>query len=58
MFVAVSHEHEHEVSILDTLTNMYIVCIYTVTRPYAGFRHPDRMAPDQTVRERENDCPL
>ncbi len=30
----------------------------TVTRPYAGFRHPDRMAPDQTVRGRENDCPL
>ncbi len=29
---------------------------YTVTRPYAGFRHPDRMAPDQTVREGENDC--
>ncbi len=28
---------------------------YTVTRPYAGFRHPDRMAPDQTVREGEND---
>ncbi len=30
--------------------------LYTVTRPYAGFRHPDRMAPDQTVREGENDC--
>ncbi len=29
---------------------------YTVTRLYAGFRHPDRMAPDQTVRGRENDC--
>ncbi len=29
---------------------------YTVTRPYAGFRHPDRMAPDQTVRGGENDC--
>jgi hypothetical protein len=28
---------------------------YTVTRPYAGFRHPDRMAPDQTVRGGEND---
>ncbi len=23
---------------------------YTVTRPNTGFRHPDRMAPDQTVR--------
>ncbi len=30
--------------------------LYTVTRPYAGFRHPDRMAPDQTVRGGENDC--
>jgi len=29
---------------------------HTVTRPYAGFRHPDRMAPDQTVRGGENDC--
>ncbi len=29
---------------------------YTVTRPYAGFRRPDRMAPDQTVRGGENDC--
>jgi hypothetical protein len=28
----------------------------TVIRPYAGFRHPDRMAPDQTVRGEENDC--
>jgi hypothetical protein len=24
---------------------------YTVTRPYRGFRHPDWMAPDLTVRE-------
>ncbi len=31
---------------------------YTVTRPYAGFRHPDRMAPDKTVRGGENDCPI
>ncbi len=31
---------------------------YTVTRPYAGFRHPDRMAPDQTVRGRENGCSI
>ncbi len=23
--------------------------VYTVTRPYAGFRHPDRMAPDSSV---------
>ena len=30
--------------------------VYTVTRPYAGFRHPDLMAPDQTVRGGENDC--
>ncbi len=29
---------------------------HTVTRPYAGFRRPDRMAPDQTVRGGENDC--
>jgi hypothetical protein len=32
--------------------------MYTVTRPYAGFRHPDRMAPDQTVRGRENECSI
>ncbi len=33
----------------------YILCllVYTVTRPYAGFRHPDQMVPDQMVRERE-----
>ncbi len=30
---------------------------YTLTRLYAGFRHPDRMAPDQTVRGRETFCP-
>ncbi len=24
---------------------------YTVTRPYAGFRHPDQIAPDSIVRE-------
>jgi hypothetical protein len=29
---------------------------YTVTRPYAGFRHPDQMAPDSSVRGGENDC--
>jgi hypothetical protein len=28
---------------------------YTVTRPYEGFRHPDWMAPESTVRGREND---
>ncbi len=33
-------------------------CVCTVTRPYAGFRHPDRMAPDQTVRGRENECSI
>ena len=32
--------------------------MYTVTRPYAGFCHPDWMAPDQTVRGRENDCSI
>jgi hypothetical protein len=32
--------------------------IYTVTRPYAGFRHPDLMEPDQTVRGGENDYPI
>jgi hypothetical protein len=26
---------------------------YTVTRPYAKFCHPDRMAPDQKVRGEE-----
>jgi hypothetical protein len=36
------------------LTNSALV--YTVTRPYAGFRHPDRMAPDQMVRGGENYC--
>ncbi len=28
---------------------------YTVTRPNEGFRHPDWMAPESTVRGREND---
>jgi hypothetical protein len=28
---------------------------YTVTRPYEGFPHPDWMAPESTVRGREND---
>ncbi len=28
---------------------------YTVTRLYEGFRHPDWMAPESTVRGREND---
>ncbi len=32
--------------------------LYTVTRPYEGFRHLDRMAPDQTVRGRENECSI
>jgi hypothetical protein len=27
----------------------------TVTRPYEGFRHPDWVAPESTVRGREND---
>jgi hypothetical protein len=27
----------------------------TVSRPYAGFRHPDRMASDSSVRGGEND---
>ncbi len=27
----------------------------TVTSPYEGFRHPDWMAPESTVRGREND---
>jgi hypothetical protein len=29
--------------------------LYTVTRPYEGFRHPDWMAPESSVRGREND---
>ena len=29
---------------------------HTVTRPYAGFRHPDRMALDSSVWGGENDC--
>jgi hypothetical protein len=29
--------------------------VYTVTRPYEGFRHPDWMAPESTVMGREND---
>jgi hypothetical protein len=29
--------------------------VYTVTRPYEGFRHPDWMVPESTVRGREND---
>ncbi len=31
---------------------------YTVTRPYELFRHPDRMAPESTVRGRENISPV
>jgi hypothetical protein len=31
------------------------MCLYTVTRPYEGFCHPDWMAPESTVRGREND---
>ncbi len=31
---------------------------YTVTRPYEVFRHPDWMAPESTVRGRENDSPV
>ncbi len=31
---------------------------YTVTRPYAGFCHPGRMATDQTVKGRENECSI
>ncbi len=31
---------------------------YTVTRPYEVFRHSDRMAPESTVRGRENDSPV
>jgi hypothetical protein len=33
--------------------NRFPAC--TVTRPYEGFRHPDWMAPESTVRGREND---
>jgi hypothetical protein len=47
---------------LDTLCNVhfgtnvdFLVGRYTVTRPYEGFRHPDWMAPESTVRGREND---
>jgi hypothetical protein len=33
----------------------HCIHIYSVTRPYEGFRHPDWMAPKSTVRGREND---
>ncbi len=33
-----------------------IHCAYTVTSPQAGFRHPDQMELDQTVRGGENDA--
>jgi hypothetical protein len=45
---------DREMSRLD-FCNLSVIIQYTVTRPYAGFRHPDRMAPDQTVRGGEND---
>jgi hypothetical protein len=32
-------------------------CLYTVTRPYEEFCHPDRMAPDSTVRGTEHLVP-
>jgi hypothetical protein len=35
--------------------NVFLHFTYTVTRPYKGFRHPDWMAPESTVRGREND---
>ncbi len=31
---------------------------HTVTRLYEVFRHPDWMAPESTVRGRENDSPV
>ncbi len=34
-----------------------IVNCHTVTKPYAGFRHPDQMASDQTVRGGEHFVP-
>jgi hypothetical protein len=42
-------------------SNDYIIIRFapirgTVTRPYAGFRHQDRMAPDSSVWGGENDC--
>ncbi len=46
-----------EAGVLNTAERDWLTS-YTVTRPYVGFRHPDRMAPDQTVRGRENVCPL
>ncbi len=40
-----------------SVRTVYSVLVHcSVTRPYAGFRNPNRMAPDQTVREGENDC--
>jgi hypothetical protein len=32
--------------------------LYTVTRIYAGFRHPDRMTPESSVRGGENISPV
>jgi hypothetical protein len=38
-----------------TLTHTKRMPVHTVTRPYEGFRHPDWIAPESTVRGREND---
>ncbi len=40
---------------LSTFALKRIKDTYTVTRPHEGFRHPDWMAPESTVRGREND---
>ncbi len=39
-------------------TKVLSVFLHTVTRPYEGFRHPDWIAPESTVRGRENDSPV
>ncbi len=55
-YLRLSHRLYMEVD-LPSLFWLHVTwCAHTVTRPYAGFRHPDRMAPESSVRGRENDC--
>jgi hypothetical protein len=52
--------------VIPSFAKIYRACLFghsedtyrrcTVTRPYAGFRHPDWMAPESSVRGGENDC--
>jgi len=59
-FVSVGDSHSTVISYSEctcTARNLFYKVLRTVTRPYAGFRHPDRMAPESSVRGRKNISP-